>query len=273
MSNGVLCFANNNGKINYILQAQELAKRVRKYLDLPTSIVTSTPCQVDESYFDKVIHSEHPMGNFKRYYDGANTHVNIPFNNAGRISSYDISPYDQTLVLDTDVIICNSDLKNAFDSIHDFQIYKDCTDLTTWRTHSEFNYINDKGIPFYWATVFCFKKTKQTKLFFELMKHIKQEWTHYSNVFELGSRNFRNDHIFSIAIHMMNGFSDSDWAKNLPGSLYYTLDRDMLHKIDKAKLVFLLEKENLHGEYVLSATNNMNVHVMNKCSLERLLNV
>ena len=71
----------------------------------------------------------------------------------------------------------------------------------------------------------------------------------------------------------MNGFLDSDWAKTLPGSLYYTLDRDILHKIDKSKLVFLLEKENLHDEYILSATNNMNVHVMNKFSLERLLNV
>ena len=40
MNNGVLCFANNNNKVNYILQAQELATRVRKYLDLPTTIVT-----------------------------------------------------------------------------------------------------------------------------------------------------------------------------------------------------------------------------------------
>ena len=44
----------------------------------------------------------------------------------------------QTLVLDTDVILCNSDLKNASPTIiMIFQIYKDCTDLTTWRTHDE----------------------------------------------------------------------------------------------------------------------------------------
>ena len=84
MNNGVLCFANNNNKVNYILQAQELATRVRKYLDLPTTIVTSTPEQVDTSYFDKVITVEHPSDNYKRYYDGASTHTNIAFNNAGR---------------------------------------------------------------------------------------------------------------------------------------------------------------------------------------------
>ena len=54
MNNGVLCFANNNSKVNYILQAQELASRVRKYLNLPTSIVTSTPNEVDSKLFDKI---------------------------------------------------------------------------------------------------------------------------------------------------------------------------------------------------------------------------
>ena len=273
MNNGVLCFANNNNKVNYILQAQELATRVRKYLDLPTTIVTSTPEQVDTTYFDKVIAVDHPNDNYKRYYDGASTHTNIPFNNAGRINSFDLSHYDQTLVLDTDVILCNSDLKNAFNNNYDFQIYKDCTDLTTWRTHDEFKYINDKGISFYWATAFCFKRTKQTEIFFNLLKTLRKNWNHYSQVFDLGSRNFRNDHIFSIAIHMMNGFVESNWAKDLPGTLYYTLDRDILQKINDSKLVFLLQKEKVHNEYILASTKDMNVHVMNKFSLERLLNV
>ena len=143
MSNGVLCFANNNSEINYILQAQELALRVKRYLDLPTSVVTSTPNKVDKTFFDKIIPVETPTGNYKRYYDGADTHVNVAFNNAGRIDSFDLTPYKQTLVLDTDVILCNDDLKNSFDTNYPFQIYKDCTDLTTWREHTEFDYIND----------------------------------------------------------------------------------------------------------------------------------
>ena len=273
MNNGVLCFANNNSKVNYILQAQELASRVRRYLNLPTSIVTSTPNEVDSKLFDKIIPVEAPNGNYKRYYDGSDTHVNISCNNAGRIDSFDLTPYDKTLVLDTDVILCNGDLKNAFNNNHDFQIYKNCTDLTTWRKHDEFNYINDKGVCFYWATAFCFNKTTETKIFFDLLKTLKNNWNHYSKVFDLGSRNFRNDHIFSIAIHMMNGFIEGDWAKDMPSTLYYTLDRDILHKIDKNKLVFLLQKENIHGEYILSSTKDMNVHVMNKFSIERLLNV
>ena len=51
---------------------------------------------------------------------------------------------------------------------------------------------------------------------------------------------------------MMNGFTNDNWAKNLPGTLYYTLDRDILQKINDSKLVFL-QKENVHDEYILSS--------------------
>ena len=57
MSNGILCFANNNGSINYIKQAVELASRSKKYLNLPVSIVTSTFDKLDIQYhdvFDKI---------------------------------------------------------------------------------------------------------------------------------------------------------------------------------------------------------------------------
>ena len=78
--------------------------------------------------------------------------------------------------------------------------------------------------------------------------------------------------MFSIAIHMMNGFEDGDWAKILPGKMFYTLDRDFIQKIDNDRLVFLLQKENVIGEYILASTNKCNVHVMNKFSLGELIN-
>lgn len=273
MSNGVLCFANNNSKINYILQAQELAKRVRKYLNLPTSIVTTTPEVVNKEYFDEIINISADTTNFKRYYNGISNHVSLQFNNHNRINSYDITPYDKTLVLDTDVIVCNDDWKHAFNNTHPFQIYKHCIDLNHTRKHNEFEYINDKGIDFYWATAFCFGKNNETKLFFDLLKIIKKNYYHYNLVFDTGSRNFRNDHIFSMGIHIMNGFANKDWTKPLPGRLYYSLDRDILQKIDNDSVQILLQKPEVHGEYILSKTKGMNVHVMNKFSLEEILNV
>ena len=78
--------------------------------------------------------------------------------------------------------------------------------------------------------------------------------------------------MFSIAIHMMNGFTNGDWAKTLPGQMFYTLDRDILKKIKDNSLTFLLEKENCTGEYIIASTKVCNVHVMNKFILVELIN-
>ncbi len=275
MSDGVLCFAHNNGSIDYIKQAAFLAKRVKQHLDIPVSVVTSTPDKINKKHsklFDNIIFIDDDNTNSKRYNDGQNTHQNLYFKNNGRINSYDLTPYDRTLVLDTDYIICNDVFKNAFGN-GKFQIYRDGVDLCSWRKHAEFDYINNKGIPFYWATCFYFEKDLENKIFFDTLKQLQSNWSYYSTVYDLGSRNFRNDHIFSMGIHIMNGFSDSHWAKLLPGKMFYTLDRDKLYKLDNDKLVFMLEKESRVNEYVLSSTDRCNVHVMNKFSLERVLDV
>lgn len=273
MTNGVLCFANNNGKIDYIKQAVHLAIRVKKYLNLPTSVVTTSPDDAKkyEDVFDKIIYVPDNVENYKRYNDGELHHQKLYFKNSARHKSYNLTPYENTIVMDTDYIICNDVLKHAFKSKHNFLIYKDGVDLSLWRDEPEFKYINDKGIEFYWATVFFFRKNAETKIFFDLLTHLVTNWKHYSEVYDLGSRNFRNDHAFSMAIHVMNGFTSGDWAKELPGKMYYTLDRDKLNSIDNEKLTFLLSKKDYRGEYTLSSISNCNVHVMNKFSLEKFL--
>lgn len=273
MTKGVLCFAFNNGKVDYIKQAYYLALRVKRHLDLPTSIVTTKKSDIPQNYldaFDRVIEKEYHSENMKRYYDGNMSHRNLYFNNFGRHNAYELTPYKQTLVMDTDYIICNSILKQAFTQTHDFMIYKDGIDIAGWRHHEEFDYINDKGIPFYWATVFYFEKTENTKNFFNVLGYVVKNYEHFKKVYDIGARNFRNDHAFSIAIHMMNGFEDNTWAKKLPGTMYYMLDQDLIKSIDEDKIEMLVSKVTRHGEYILAGTNKQNVHVMNKFGLERL---
>lgn len=274
MSNGILCFAFNNGKIDYIKQAGSLAIRVKQYLNLPTTLVTNNKNLVPEelkTHFDKILEVNIESTNTKRYYDGSLSHKSLFFNNIGRHKAYELTPYDETIVVDTDYIICNDTLKNCFKQKEEFLIYKDAVDVAGWRSFPEFEYINDTGIPFYWATMFYFKKTENTKIFFNLLDFVIKNWDHYKKVFDIGARNFRNDHAFSIAIHMMNGLVDDNWAKQPPGKMYYTLDKDILRSIEDNKLSFLVGKEDRVGEYILAGTKDLNVHVMNKFSLERLL--
>ena len=58
MSSGVLLFAFNNEQVDYVSQAQYLAKRIRKYLDLPTTLVTDDVERVVKFYNGKEVFDE-----------------------------------------------------------------------------------------------------------------------------------------------------------------------------------------------------------------------
>jgi len=82
---------------------------------------------------------------------------------------------------------------------------------------------------------------------------------------------FRNDFAFSIAIHIMNGKTNGEFAMELPGKMVYIQDKDILLDIKTDSLKFLVEKENHLGEYIAAKTTNLDVHVMNKVSLLRII--
>lgn len=271
MRKGVLLFANNNSQVDYIKQACYLAKKVKKHLRVPVSLVTSDRSRVTDFYpyevFDKIIEKRSNNKFSKRYNDGALSHKKLEFNNDLRPLAYELTPYDTTLILDTDYIICNDLFKDVFDTTKDILLYKDSTDITLHRNFTEFKRISDTSIDFYWATCVVFKKTKFTKMFFELIEHIRQEWNHYANLYQLNTRIYRNDYSFSIAVDMLK----SDNIGLMPGTMLYSTDKDVLFKIEDDKLKFLVEKKDRLGQYTAVYTHKQNVHVMNKFSLNRMI--
>lgn len=274
-SKGVLVIARNNQYIDYVKQAAYLAARVKTHLGLPTSIVTDSMLYLEDQFpgvFDNVIPLEYTNdSNYRLYFDGALSKEVANFKNSMRADAYDLSPYDQTLLLDTDVVVCNDLFKQCFDSVNDFQLYRNATDISNVRSEIEFDYISDYSVDFYWATCVFFRKTDTNKIFFDLVKHVYDEWEHYRRVYQLSSKLFRNDFAFSIAIHIMNGFRSGNFASPMPGKLLYVTDRDILWNIDQDNLMILVEKENHLGEYTPIRTSGQTVHVMNKTSLTRVI--
>lgn len=274
MSRGVLLFASNNGSIDYVKQAYFLALRISKYLNLPTSVVTDTaiPSEYVDA-FDKIIavESSEAVYTNKRYYDGSLSKKTLAFNNGNRANAYKLTPYNETIVMDTDFIISNDALNCCFDQQKDFLIYKDAVHIGTLGNPFEFERISDTGIDFYWATVFFFRKTKTNEIFFNLLNHIKENYWHYRSVYQFTTPVFRNDIAFSIAIHIMNGYQYDHFAGKLPGKHYYCIDRDILHKIDNDNFTVLVENPERLGEYLLVNLKGSNLHVMNKFSLERAI--
>ena len=276
MSNGILIFAQNNSSVDYIKLAVFAAVQAKKYLDVPVSVVTDSPSWLAESQpdhpFDQIIEvHDSSLTQKKAFFDGAIFSKTLEWKNFARNQAYNLSPYDTTLVIDSDYIINSDILKSAFDADLDFQIYSSSMDLADWRPRDEFIRINDHSIKFYWATTFIFKKNPMMESFFDLISYIRANWDYFKMLYNIDASLFRNDYAFSIAIHIMNSKVEGTFAFELPGKMIYTKDKDLLVEMKDNAMKFLVEKKDYNGEYIFAKTAGLDVHVMNKFSLSRFI--
>jgi hypothetical protein len=274
--NGAVIFAQNNARVDYVKLAVFAANQIKKYLNIPVSIITDSRGWLEQAYpdhpFDQIIDIESKSEQqLKKFNDGSLYGTNIEWKNKERTSIYQLTPYDKTLVIDSDYIINSDILKSVFDNNYDLQIYRNGMDLAGWRDTSEFNRINSYTIPFYWATVFVFQKNIVMESFFILVDYIKTNWDYFKLLYNIRSDTYRNDFSFSIAIHLLNGKQENDFAVELPGKMTYILDKDFLVSAKDNVMNFLVEKEKYLGEYTLVKTTGLDVHVMNKSSLNRYI--
>ena len=283
MSKGLLFFAHNNSEVDYGKMAYISAMYAKKNLNVPISLVTDSGTKkwmIDndhiplEKIFDKIILTDDIKLNFvtrRRYYDGSIDYKKADFKNGHRAWAYELSPYDKTIVIDVDLLIVNNRLNAVWDTDTDFMINKYSHDLARDRDNFEFTRVSDHGIDFFWATAFYFEKTPWTEAFFGLCQHIIENYEYYRFVYRIDNPLMRNDYVFSIAVHMMGGFTNKINPPSLPCEIYYTIDRDELIRVDSDKsFLFLIQKKGCLGEYTLARTNNQNIHIMNKYSINRL---
>ena len=108
MSKGALLFAFNSPKYNYYDMAVATAKRINHFLDMPVTIVTDTESiPKNTNYtFDNVIVTT-PGKNNKRDWG--------MWINKGRYQAFEFSPYDETILLDTDYMVNSNKLLKTFE--------------------------------------------------------------------------------------------------------------------------------------------------------------
>ena len=263
MNNGILVYAFNNQKIDYIKQAKQLAIRAKHYLDLPTTLITDQ--QIHDECFDNVVVYDDVNTISNKTYRNRNQSHNLSFKNCARIFAFDHTPYDKTIILDSDILICNDQYAKCFEQSDDLLMYDSATDITGIRTTEEFEFVSDIGCKFYWATCVYFEKTKKVEVFFNLLQHVFENYAYYKVLYDLPTNVYRNDYAFSICAHILNDFNQGDVIGKFPGSLYHSTDRDSLIKIQDDNLLFVTEKNTA------VKTKAVNVHCMNKFNLEELL--
>jgi hypothetical protein len=276
MTTGAVIFAHNNPGVDYTKMANFAASRVKEFLDIPVTIITDNPQWLLSEYPDHVFDNVITLPvtdptTLKAFADGSLHDKKLPWKNTTRNQVYNLTPYSKTLVIDSDYIINSSILKIALERDDLFQIYQNSFDLSGWRDTKCFQRINSYAIPFYWATAFVFQKDPVVESFFDLVSYIKANWLYFRTLYNIDVAMFRNDFAFSIAIHIMNGKTNGEFTTPLPGTMTYILDRDIILDIDGPDLKFLVEKQGYLGEYIAAKTSGIDVHVMNKLSLSRVI--
>jgi len=260
MSKGVLLFAFNNGVVDYYGMAVATAKRINHFLNLPVTVVTDANTIIDnyDYTFDNTIVVESDNTN-----KNVENHIWI---NKGRYRAYTLSPYDETLLLDTDYLINTNTLLKPFDLYDDFMCHNKINYLMNPYMGQE--RISKHSFDTFWATVLYFKKTKKTKLIFDCMKMIQENYNHYIKIYDPTVGFYRNDFALTIALRTLHGQLE-DKTNYIPWNL--------THVVKEASVVpntsqpfntsYTVLQDNtqrfkVRKEYVI--VKDMDFHMMNK---------
>lgn len=282
MNIGSVVFAHNSRKVDYSIMALISAGLVKKHLHIPVSLITdnftinwmkeSLMWDKSQQIFEHIILTDLPQTENYRNLNDGNLIDNVPFNNSNRCSVWDYTPYHRTLLIDSDFLIFSDRLKPYLQAEADLMISKAMHDMGGDRVGTLDRYVSDIGPNLFWATNVIFTKNEKTKIFFQLVNFIKENYGYYADLYRFYPKPYRNDISFSIALHMLNGYF-TDYADSLP-PIPTTIDKDILLTVESNKLLFLIN-QGLDNNYLAISCKDQDIHVMNKQSIirnkERLL--
>lgn len=278
MNKGALIFAHNSRDVDYILMAVVSGALAKKNLDIPVSLVTdkstvewfrsSEHSDLLKIVFEHVIIVDKPVTNNRRKLRDGTTYKTVPFINANRSTAFDVTPYENTLIIDSDYLVFSNNLSNYWDLEYDVMIGNSMNDIRGNRSEILDRQVSEVGPPLYWATTLMFKKTNYSKVFFNLVSFIKDNYEYYADLYRFDHRQFRNDIAFSIAKHILHAH-ESDNFGTLP-SIRTVFDNDILYSVSETGVLqFLISDRHNPQEFTLASTNGVDVHILNKQSIVR----
>ncbi len=196
MKQGVLLFCFDTEHTRYHKILERCVRLVKKNISKNITVVTN---------FD-TFRKMSPMG-FIEYNliepELGNTLNGKAWNNIDRHMAYELSPYDTTLVMDIDYFCFSDNLKNLFNTEYDFLVPDTAHDLSG---RNSFNQRRWSMIPMVWATVLLFKKNDKVRKIFDTVKYIKKNYSYFTEMYRIYSKNLRNDYLFAMALQQINGF-------------------------------------------------------------------
>jgi hypothetical protein len=252
-SKGVVLFAFNTGTTDYVTIADRASRLIAHNLKLPITLITDVD-SVPAFNYDQVIRIDNSVGNnFKTDLQGKQTE----WRNFGRYLAYELSPYTDTILLDTDYIVLDDSLLTLFKTDFDYKLMHH----NATPTGPSYEMMGETSLPFIWATVVLFRKTERAKLFFNLIGKIQRNYRYYCTLYNVRERNFRNDYAFAIANCIVSGYNLNE-VQGIPWPMFTIekkINRIMLtdtqvqvHHADSAVVVPYQNIHVMDKEYLLS---------------------
>ena len=257
MTTGALIFAFNNEKTDYVKMATWSAKRIREFLNIPVAIVTDSADTGLSSSFEHVINVVPQTGGSRYFDDYADS---VSWHNAGRTDAYSLSPFDTTLVLDSDYVVCSNGLAKYLDAPQDFLAFKEAYNLIDPRQEFMSTFGRNR-FPMWWATVMMFRKGHTAQYIFDCMEMVKNNWQHYRELYGIVERTYRNDYALSIALGIVSGHTLK--VDSFPGALASVMPDTELLRINRDPEVWELRQGTRRFGFV-----GLDFHAMGKKYLE-----
>jgi len=239
-SRGVLLFAFNTDVVDYVAIAEQAARLVHHTLNLPVTLVTDHGAVT--AHIDQTIVIENTMDNYRTGYASGTT-----WRNGNRYQAYELSPYDETILIDTDYLMLDRSLLTALDTTLDYRL------IHNNRSPKE-SMSGDMGqlsLNYIWATAITFKRSQRSELLFNLVGRIQRNYSYYRKLYQIRERNFRNDYAFAIANNILNGYTvNAD--QSLPWSILTLTESVSSIEINtnnltvRSDIAYIVPKQNIH---------------------------
>lgn len=264
MTTGAVILAFNNEETDYVAMAAWSARNIRRHLGIPTAIITDCEDTNKLADFDVVINTTAQTGGTRYFEDYDRT---VTWHNAGRTDVYNLTPYDQTLVLDADYVVASNDLRRVLTAPQDFMCHRHAFDLTTGTAFTNLNRFGDYDFPMWWATVMMFRKSNTAQYIFDSMQMVRANWQHYRDLYGIRQSNYRNDYALSIALGIVSGHTLQ--VDSIPWPLYSLLPSVHLSNVhEDSYQILYTDSQNRLKQMTFGG---LDFHAMGKKHLEAVI--
>lgn len=255
-SRGVIVFAFNTTAVDYVSIADKSSRLIKHNLNLPVTIVTD-PDSNPKFDYDNIIRLTPDDGQVN--YRGAINNQTVAWRNFGRYLAYELSPYDETILLDTDYLVLDNSLNTLFETDFDYKLMHH--NVSTAGTDNDI--MGTLGLPFVWATVVLFRKSERAERLFNLVARIQRNYSYYRALYHITNQRFRNDFAFAIANNILSGYSLNELA-SVPWSML-----SIYHEIETISTLGSFLKVNHtvtpDGKFPLTTIlPRQNIHILDK---------